>query len=92
MAFEPGSELERGYKLRMVWIAPDEEGDGRVGEATGEDATVGREVEVLLSAGGLGRSWRWWCRRGKGVGGGVGQGLVIMLFGSPLIETKQVLG
>ena len=49
MAFEPGSE--RGHKLRMVWIALDEEGDRRVGEATAK--RVGREVEVWR----YGRRW-----------------------------------
>ena len=55
MAFEPGSELERGHKLRMVGIAPDEEGDGRVGEATGEEGGErGGSVAVRAALGGAG--------------------------------------
>ena len=55
MAFEPGSELERAHKLRVVWIAPGEEGDGRVGEATGEEGGErGGSVAVQAALGGAG--------------------------------------
>ena len=55
MALEPGSELERADKLRMVWIAPDEEGDGRVGEATSEEGGErGGNVAVRAALGGAG--------------------------------------
>ena len=70
--------------------ALEEEGDGRVGEATGEEGGGG-SVAVRVALGGAAELASY--RRGKGVGGGgVGKGLVIMLFGSPLIETKRVLG
>ena len=89
MAFEPGSELERADKLRMVRIAPDKEGDGRVGGATGEKRAGSVAVRAALGGAGVG-----------GAGGEKGLlaeqaweeaqfGLVIMLFG---IETKRVLG
>ena len=55
MAFEPGSELERGHKLRMAWIAQDEEADGRVGEAMGEEGGErGGSVAVRAALGGAG--------------------------------------
>ena len=52
-----------------------EEDNGRVGEGTCEEGGE-RGGGPVVSAGGLGRSWRRWCRRGKGVGGGhVGRGI-----------------
>ena len=39
----------------MVWIAPDEEGDGRVGEAAGEEGGErGGSVAVRAALGGAG--------------------------------------
>ena len=54
MAFEPSSELEPAHKLRMAWIAPDE-GDGRIGKATGEEGGErGGSVAVRAALGGAG--------------------------------------
>ena len=102
MAFEPGSELERAHKVRMVWIAPDEEGDGRIGEATGDGrraTRVGREVEVWR----YGRRWaelvsvvsagqRGWQRRRGKRHNLVNEGSGDYALRLPLIETKRLLG
>ena len=58
----------------MVWIAPDEEGDGRVREATGEeDGERGGSVAVRVALGGAGVGGVG----GNGVGrGGVGRGTI----------------
>ena len=70
MAFEPGSELERAHKLRMMFDQMTKEDDGRVGETTsekGDQRGGGATVGAALGGAVVG---------GKGVGeGGVGRGV-----------------
>ena len=72
MAFEPGSELERAHKLRMVFDQMTKEDDGRVGETTsekGDQRGGGATVWAALGGAVVGGV-------GKGVGeGGVGRGV-----------------